>query len=129
MNHFDYLKSINITKDDIMVDDISEKSYSSYMVNRGLSYFNDTVAIANEMNFRHTTPARMQYDFIRQMVRKRKRFSEWYKSEKIEDLEAVKEYYGYSNQRAREVLGLLSKENLKYIHNKIQKGGKTKTYK
>ena len=60
MNHFDYLNSINTTKDDIMVDDIAEKKYSSYMVNRGLSYFNDTILLANEMNYRHNIPARMQ---------------------------------------------------------------------
>lgn len=129
MNHFDYLNSINVSKDDIMVDAESEKAYSSYMVNRGLSFFNDTIGIANEMNYHHSIPARMQYDFMRNMVRKRKRFSEWFKAEKINDLDAVKDYYGYSNQRAREVLGLLSKEHLKHIHYKLRKGGKTKGYK
>ena len=124
MNHFDYLNSINTTKDDIMVDDIAEKKYSSYMVNRGLSYFNDTILLANEMNYRHNIPARMQYDLLRTLVRKRKRFSKWFKAEKINDLELVKEYYGYNNQRAREALSLLPKEQLDHIRFKLRKGGK-----
>ena len=63
MNHFDYLNSINLTKQDIMVDDICEKAYNSFMVNRGLSYFADTVVIANEMNRHHQTDNKLQYQF------------------------------------------------------------------
>jgi len=124
MNHFDYLNSINIKKDDIMVDDLAEKAYSSWMVNRGLSYFHDTIGIANQMNINHTIPARMQYDFLNNMVRKRKRFSKWFKAEKVGNLELIKEYYGYSNPRAKEVLSLISKEHLDHIKQKLSKGGK-----
>ena len=122
---FYYLNSINLTKDDIMVDDIAEKKYYSYMVNRGLSFSNDTILLSNEMNYRHNISSRMQYDFLRLLVRKRKRYTKWLKAEKINDLELIKEYYGYNNQRAREALSLLSKEHLDYIRFKMRKGGKT----
>ena len=83
MNHFDYLNSINDTKKDIMVDDLAEKDYNAFMVNRGLSYYNDTVIYANEMNKYAQVDSRMQYDFLKQIVRKRKRFSKWNKAEII----------------------------------------------
>ena len=101
MNPFEYLNSINNTKKDIMIDDIAEKGYNSFMVNRGLSYFADTVVIANEMNRNHHLDARMAYDFLINIVRKRKRFSKWIKPETVSDVEVVKEYYGYSNEKAR----------------------------
>ena len=79
MNPFEYLNAINSTKKDIMVDDIAEKGYNSFMVNRGLSYFNDTVLMANEMNVNHTIDNRLQFDFLINIVRKKKRFSKWIK--------------------------------------------------
>ena len=69
MNHFDYLNSINDTKKDIMVDDLAEKDYNAFMVNRGLSYYNDTVIYANEMNRHAHIDSRMQYDFLKQIIR------------------------------------------------------------
>ena len=108
MNPFDYLNAINSTKKDIMVDDIAEKSYTPFMVNRGLSYFADTVLLANEMNLNHHIDNRLQFDFLINIVRKRKRFSKWNKPEVATDLDVIKEYYGYSNEKARMVHNLLT---------------------
>jgi hypothetical protein len=124
MNPFEYLKAINDTKKDIMVDDIAEKGYNAYMVNRGLSYFNDTVVIANEMNKYHHIDNRLQFDFYINIVRKRKRFSKWLKPETVSDVEVVKEYYGYSNQKARQVLTLLTSEQINDLKKKVYKGGR-----
>ena len=124
MNHFDYLNSINLTKQDIMVDDICEKAYNSFMVNRGLSYFPDTVVIANEMNRHHQIDNKLQYHFFINMIRKRKRFSKWAKANKESDIDAVKEYYGYSNEKARQALTLLSPDQITIIKNKVSKGGR-----
>mgnify|MGYP003637057929 CR=1 FL=1 len=109
---FDYLTSINTSKRDIMVDDLTEKAYSAFMVNRGLSYFADTVLIANEMNRYHTLDKKLQYSFLINIVRKRKRFSKWNKPELVKDVDVVKEYYGYSNEKARQVLSLLSSDQM-----------------
>ena len=124
MNPFEYCNAINYTKKNIMIDDIAEKAYSSYMVNRQLSYFPDTVLAANEMNRNHHIDNRLQFDFFINIIRKRKRFSKWYKPETISDLEAVKKYYGYSNEKARQVLTLLSTENIDELKNKVAKGGR-----
>ena len=125
MNPFDYLNSINFTKKNIMKDDIDEKSYNSFMVNRGLSYFSDTVVIANEMNKYHHLDKRMAYDFLINIIRQRKRFSKWIKPEANEDIEVIKTYYGYSNEKARNVLPLLNSEQLKQLKDKVHKGGRT----
>ena len=124
MNPFDYLNAINNTKEDIMVDDIAEKGYSSFMINRGLSYFNDTVLFANEMNIHHHIDNRLQFDFLINIVRKRKRFSKWVKPDTASDVEVVKEYYGYSNEKARQALTLLTPEQITMIKKKVFKGGR-----
>ncbi len=124
MNHFDYLNSINDTKKDIMVDDIAEKDYNAFMVNRGLSYYNDTVIYANEMNKYAHIDSRMQYDFLKQIIRKRKRFSKWNKADKSADIEVIKEYYGYSRDKAYQVLSILPKDQIDHLRKKISKGGR-----
>ena len=124
MNPFEYCNAINYTKKDIMTDDIAEKAYSPYMVNRQLSYFPDTVLAANEMNCNHHIDNRLQFDFFINIVRKRKRFSKWFKPELISDLDAVKKYYGYSNEKARQVLTLLSTEQINELKNKVARGGR-----
>ena len=124
MKPFDYVNSINTTKKDIMVDDMTEKSYLPFMINRSLSYFADTVLMANEMNKNHHLESRMQYDFLRNIVRKRKRFSKWAKAESSTDLELIKEYYGYNNSKARQVMPLIDKSHLDFIRRKMFKGGK-----
>jgi len=124
MNPFEYANAINYTKKNIMIDDVAEKSYSSYMINRQLSYFPDTVLAANEMNRNHHIDNRLQFDFFINIIRKRKRFSKWFKPEQISDLETIKSYYGYSNEKARQVLHLLSTEQINELKNKVAKGGR-----
>ena len=123
-NPFQYLNAINDTKQNIMVDDITEKAYNSFIVNRGLSYFKDTVIFANEMNRNHHLDSRLQFDFLINIIRKRKRFSKWIKPDTASDVEVVKEYYGYSNQKARQVLTLLTIEQLDLLRKKVYKGGR-----
>ena len=124
MNPFEYANAINYTKKDIMIDDVAEKAYAPYMVNRQLSYFNDTVLAANEMNLKHHIDNRLQFDFFINIIRKRKRFSKWFKPEQISDLDVVKKYYGYSNEKARQVLTLLSTEQINELKNKVARGGR-----
>lgn len=124
MNPFEYANAINYTKKNIMVDDIAEKAYNSFMINRQLSYFPDTVLAANEMNRYHHLDNRLQFDFFINIIRKRKRFSKWYKPETISDLEVVKKYYGYSNEKAHQVLTLLSTEQINELKRKVMTGGR-----
>ena len=124
MNPFKFTDAINYTKQNIMIDDVTEKSYNSFLINRSLSYFPDTVLAANEMNRNHHIDNRLQFDFFINIVRKRKRFSKWFKPEQISDLETVKEYYGYSNEKARQILTLLSTEQINELKTKVAKGGR-----
>ena len=124
MSPFDYLNAINYTKKDIMVDDIVEKQYNPFMVNRGLSYFQDTVLMANEMNQYAHLDNRLQFDFLINIVRKRKRFSKWNKPEVATDLDVIKEYYGYSNEKARMVHNLLTDNQIIELRRKVFKGGR-----
>tara|TARA_B100001063_G_C16649956_1_gene495408 strand:+ start:130 stop:507 length:378 start_codon:yes stop_codon:yes gene_type:complete len=124
MSPFDYLNAINYTKKDIMVDDIAEKQYNPFMVNRGLSYFQDTVLMANEMNKYAHLDSRLQFDFLINIVRKRKRFSKWNKPEVATDLDVIKEYYGYSNEKARMVHNLLTDNQITELRKKVFKGGR-----
>lgn len=125
-NPFDYVNSINISKKDIMTDDISEKAYPAFMVNRALSYFNDTVLYANEMNVNHHLDNILQYHFLINIVRKKKRFSKWLKPQEVNNLELIKEYYGYSNEKAKSVLPLFNNEQIELLKQRIYKGGKRK---
>ena len=120
MNPFELIKSISSTKKDILEN---EKDYNAFMVNRGLSYFPDTAIYANEMNKFHHLDSRLQYHFLINTIRKRNRFSKWNKSIESENINAIKEYYGYSNEKARDVLPLLSNDKLKTLRGRIQHGG------
>ena len=124
MNPFTFLNSINFSKEDVMVDDVAEKGYNSFLINRSMSYFYDTVGIANVMNRYHHLDNKLQYHFLINIIRKRKRFSKWMKPETESDIEVIKEYYGYSNDKAKQVLSLLSPENIKIIKQKVSKGGR-----
>ena len=127
MNPFEYLNSINHKKDDIMVDKDAEKGYSPFMINRGLSYFQDTVLLANEMNMHAHLDHRMQYDFLRTAIRPRKRFSKWMKKTVPAKNEIIKEYYGYSDAKAESVADLISDEDIKHMKSVLSQGGqKTK---
>tara|TARA_R110002126_G_scaffold139892_1_gene284748 strand:- start:102 stop:476 length:375 start_codon:yes stop_codon:yes gene_type:complete len=123
MNPFEFVNSINYTKVDIMDDDV-EKNYLPYIINRQLSYFPDTVAVANEMNRYHQLDNKLQFHFLLNIVRKRKRFSKWAKPIEETDLEAVKEYYGYSNEKAHSALSLLTPDQVTEIKKKVYKGGR-----
>jgi len=126
MNPFEYVNSINTTKQDLMIDDLAEKAYIPFTVNRSLSYFNDTVLMVNEMNKHASLDKKLQYHFLINIVRKRKRFSKWNKPELVNDVEVVKEYYGYSNEKARQVLPLLSSDQIMNLREKVNKGGRTR---
>lgn len=124
MTPFDYLNTINSSKVDIMEDDVAERKYVSFVINRSLSYFPDTVQFANVMNRYHHLDNKLQYHFLINIIRKRKRFSKWNKPEKESDIEAIKEYYGYSNEKARQALSLLSPDQITIIKKKVTKGGR-----
>lgn len=124
MNPFEYVNAINLTKKDLMIDDITEKSYSPYMVNRSLSYFPDTVALANVMNRYHQLDKKLQFSFLLNIVRKRKRFSKWDKQVFSDDVEVVKEYYGYSNEKAKSALSLLTPDQIIELRKRTYKGGR-----
>lgn len=124
MTPFDYLNSVNDTKQDIMKDDVDERSYVPFVINRSLSYFADTVGMANEVNRYHHIDKKLQYHFLINIIRKRKRFSKWIKPDLVSDMETVKEYYGYSNDKARQALNLLSPEQIEELRKKVSKGGR-----
>lgn len=124
MNPFEYVNAINTSKKDIMIDDLAEKAYVPFTVNRSLSYFSDTVLVANEMNKHHHIDKKLQFHFLINIIRKRKRFSKWNKPELVSDADVVKEYYGYSNEKARQVLSLLSNEQIIELKKRMFKGGK-----
>lgn len=124
MNPFEYVNAINTSKKDIMVDDLAEKSYSGFTINRSLSYFNDTVLAANEMNKHHHLDKKLQFHFLMNIVRKRKRFSKWVKPDQVADIDVVKEYYGYNDELARQVLPLLTADQLQSLRQKVHKGGR-----
>jgi hypothetical protein len=137
LNFFDFLNSINAGpgKPSLMADvqaepgesvspDSPEKAYVAFMVNRGLSYFSDSVLLANEMNRASHLHVKMQYDFLRNSLRPRKRFSKWLKaSQNGEDVQVIKEHYGYSTEKALEALPLFSRESLDALHALHSKGG------
>ena len=116
----DWLNSINYNKDDLSED---IKTYPPYIINRCLSGHLDCVMCANEMNMYAHLDKDMQYSFYLNSLRKRKRFSPWIKKEKIEDIDSVKQYYGYSNEKAKAALRLLSESELNYIKSKLDIGG------
>lgn len=125
MNPFEFVSSINDTKINLMdKDEEVEHKYNSFLVNRSLSYFPDTVIISNEMNRLHHLDNKMQYDFLINIVRKKKRFSKWDKPEKRDDIECVKRYFGYSENKAKQVVGLLSESQIITIKTKVSVGGR-----
>lgn len=124
MNPFEYLKTINSNKKDIMVDDIAEKGYNAFIINRSLSYFPETALLANEMNIRHSTPNKLQYHFLLNTVSKKNRFSKWLKPKHVEALEVVKQYYSVSNEKAKTMLLLLTQAQIDELKLRMYKGGK-----
>jgi hypothetical protein len=126
-NPFDYVNAILQNKKQIITDDITEKDYNAFIVNRSLSYHKDCIMYANEMNRRHFLEKKLQNDFLLNTVRSQKRpFAKWVKSEKSDDLECVKTIYGFSDSKAREALRLLSNEQIQQLKEKTQLGGLNK---
>ena len=122
---FDYVKSINAGKNIMREtdnDSLMERDYNAFIVNRNYSLFADTVYLANEMNIRPNIDNRLQYEFLLNTLRPRKRLADWVKNESSEDVSVIKEYYGYSNKKAIEALSVLSEEQIDSIRNKVQKG-------
>lgn len=121
---FDFLNSIHYTKENLVVDEWSERQYNPYIINKGLSYGHDTVIPANEMNSRPHLDKILQFHFLINIIRPKKRFNKWIKAEKIDDLETVKEYYGYSTEKAKQILPLLNDSIIEEMRTRITKGGK-----
>ena len=121
---FDFINAIHHTKENLIVDDWSEKQYNPYIVNKGLSYGHDTVIPANEMNSRPHLDKILQFQFLINIIRPSKRFNKWIKAEKVDELEIIKEYYGYSTEKAKQVLPLLSQSQLEQLKTRLTKGGR-----
>jgi len=121
---FDFANAINHSKENLIVDDWSEKQYNAFIVNKSLSYGADTVIYANEMNSRPHLDRRLQFDFLINTVRPRKRYNKWLKPETVDALEIIQQYYGYSIDKARQVLPLISDTQLEIIKKKMNRGGK-----
>ena len=125
----DYLNAINHTKERLMdtEDEEWEKKYPPFIVNKCLSGFQDTLMLANEINQHSHLDKKLQFDFLINSIRPRKRFTPWVKAEKLDDLEYVKEFYGYNNEKARVALSILNDEHIATIKRKLNKGGKNGT--
>jgi hypothetical protein len=126
MTPFDFINAINLTKKDLFAEnDVAKKEYAPFIVNRGLSYFPDTVLYANEMNRNSGIPNDWQFAFFLNSIPKKKRFSKWHKKDaETESLRLVKEYFGYSDEKAKEALTILTDDHLTMIKEKLYKGGK-----
>ena len=122
-NPFDFVKSVSYDKKDIMVDDIEEKAYQPFLINKSLSYHQDSVFFTNEMNCRHGVDNRLQYVFFLNTLRKRQRFSKWSKPYVSKKLDVVKEYYQMSTREAKELYTLLSDKELRELKNRMNTGG------
>ena len=122
----DYLNSINYTKENLLdtEDELVEKQYAPFVMNRCLSYFPDTIIHSNIMNENSHIDKKMQYDYYLASIRKRKRFSKWLKKEESEKIDTIKEYFSYSNQKAKEVEDLISDSNIEDMRESMFKGGK-----
>ena len=121
----DYLNSINFTKKDLMKSDDKDwvKKYPAFIINKILSGFQDTIMLVNEVNRNHFLDKDMQYSFLLNSIRSKKRFSPFLRASKLKNIDLVKEYYGYSNEKAKTVLDILTKDQLKLIKDKLYKGG------
>jgi hypothetical protein len=123
INPFDFVNAIHYTKEQLIVDDWSEKQYNSFIVNKTLSFNADTVIQANEMNSRPHLDKKLQYDFLINSVRPRKRYAKWIKAEMAENIEVIKRYYKYNTEKAYQVVNLLSEQQINTIKEKMFTGG------
>ena len=121
----DYLNSINFTKKNVMDsdDELWKKKYPAFIVNKMLSAFSDTIMLVNEMNRNHNIDRDMQFQFLLNSIRTKKRYSPFLRASKLKEIECVKEYYGYSNDKAKSALDILTKDEINLIKEKLFKGG------
>ena len=121
----EYLNAINFTKKDLMKseDDLWKKKYPAFIVNKMLSAFSDTIMLVNEMNRNHFIDKDMQFQFLLNSIRTKKRYSPFLRANKLKEIECVKEYYGYSNDKAKSALDILTNDEIKLIKEKLYKGG------
>ena len=122
-NPFDFVKSVSSDKTDIMVDDIEEKAYQPFLINKSLSYHQDSVFFTNEMNNRHHLDNRLQYVFLLNTLRKRQRFSKWEKPYISKKLDTIKQYYKISTIKAKEYMVVLSDKQVRELKNRMKTGG------
>ena len=123
-NPFDYVNSVLQNKKNLIVDELTEKDYQPFLVNRTLSYHKDCIMYANEMNRRHLADKKLQYDFFLNTIRSQKRpFAKWVKAEKSDDLECIKQVFGLSDQKARDAMRLLSNEQIQKLKEQTDTGG------
>ena len=122
----DYLNAINHSKESLLdsKDEQWEKKYSPFIVNKCLAPFPDTIQLVNEINQYHHLDKKLQFDFLINSIRPRKRYTPWMKAKKLKNLEYVKEFYGYNNEKAKSALDILSDEQISAIKNKLNKGGR-----
>ena len=122
----DYLNSINYSKEKLLdsEDEQWEKKYPPFIINKCVAPFPDTILLVNELNQLHHVDKKLQYDFLLNSVRKQNRYAPWMKASKTKNLECVKEYFGYNNEKARSALNILNDEQIAYIKTKLIKGGK-----
>ena len=122
----DYLNAINYEKKNLLDtdDEMWEKKYPAFIINKCLAPFNDTIMLVNEMNINNHLDNKLQYDFLLNSLRTRKRFAPWVKATKLENLEYVKEFYGYNNEKAKVALDILTDEQISAIKQKMNKGGR-----
>ena len=121
----EYLNAINHTKERLLdsEDEEWEKKYPPFIINKCVYPFQDTIMLVNEINQLPHLDKKLQFDFLLNSIRSRKRFTPWLKASKIEDLEYVKEYYGYSNDKAKQALDILTDEQIATVKQKLRKGG------
>jgi hypothetical protein len=123
LSPFDFVNAIHYSKEELIVDEETEKQYNPFIVNRALSFGSDTVLFANEMNARPHISKLGQFKFLCAAIRPRKRFNKWLKAEKVENLDLVMEYFDYSAKKAQEALRILTPTQLEYIRERLNRGG------
>ena len=123
MGPFEFIKAINSHKNVMKDDTLAEKEYMPFLVNRGLSFFQDTILQVNEMNRCHFLDKKLQFDYLLNNIRPRSRWSKWLKPDKIENLEIVKTYFGFGNEKAKDALEVLSDTQIEKIKAQFTEGG------
>ena len=122
----DYLNAINVSKESLLdsEDEMWEKKYAPFIVNKCVAPFPDTILLVNEVNQYHHLDKKLQFDFLLNSLRTRKRYTPWLKAKKLKNLEYVKEFYGYNNEKAKAALDILNDEQISAIKRRLNKGGR-----